>query len=317
MHSLAIIVVVLLAVVLTITLCRRLSLPPLLGYLVVGFLAGPAVAGLMPQGEATQFLGEIGIVFMMFTIGLEFSLGKLKAMQQLVFGVGLLQVVITLTLITLACSYLTGNLLSGFSLGAALTMSSTAIVSRLLAERGELGEPHGQLAIGVLLFQDIAVVPLLILLPAFAGDRSTLWMDLGIAGLKVVVVMTLLLVVGQRLVRPWFHLVAKQRSSELFMINVLLVTLGIAYLTELSGLSLALGAFVAGMLISETEYRFQVEEDIRPFRDLLLGFFFITVGMRLSLPVLVDQFSLVLLLTLMVDHCSFIVYCVFLSLPDN
>lgn len=299
MHSLALIVLVLFAAVLAITLCRRVNAPPLLGYLVVGFLAGPAVAGLMPQGEATQFLGEIGIVFMMFTIGLEFSLGKLKAMQQLVFGIGFLQVAVTLTLIALACSYLTGNPLSGFALGGALAMSSTAIVSRLLAERSELGQPHGQLAIGVLLFQDIAVVPLLILLPAFAGDRSTLWSDLGVAGIKVVLVMTLLLVVGQRLVRPWFHLVAKQRSSELFMINVLLVTLGIAYLTELSGLSLALGAFVAGMLISETEYRYQVEEDIRPFRDLLLGFFFITVGMRLSLPVLVDQFELVLLLTLM------------------
>jgi CPA2 family monovalent cation:H+ antiporter-2 len=299
MHSLAVIVMVLLAVVLVITLCRRVNAPPLLGYLVVGFLAGPAVAGLMPQGEATEFLGEIGIVFMMFTIGLEFSLGKLKAMQQLVFGVGLLQVLVTLVVITLICAWLTGSVVTGFALGGAMAMSSTAIVSRLLAERGELGQPHGQLAIGVLLFQDIAVVPLLILLPAFAGDHGHLWRELGMAGLKVVLVMTVLLVLGQRLIRPWFHLVARQRSSELFMINVLLVTLGIAYLTELSGLSLALGAFVAGMLISETEYRYQVEEDIRPFRDLLLGFFFITVGMRLSLPVLFEQFWFVLLLTLM------------------
>jgi CPA2 family monovalent cation:H+ antiporter-2 len=169
----------------------------------------------------------------------------------------------------------------------------------LLTERRELSHPHGQLAIGVLLFQDLAVVPLLILLPAFAGNQAHLWSDLGQAALKVVVVLTLLLVFGQRLVRPWFHLVARQRDRELFVINVLLVTLGIAFLTELSGLSLALGSFVAGMLISETEYRYQVEEDIRPFRDLLLGFFFITVGMRLSLPVMVDQFRLVLLLTLM------------------
>ena len=299
MHSLAIIVLVLFAAVLAITLCRRLQVPPLLGYLVLGFLAGPGVAGVVPQGETTELLGEIGIVFMMFTIGLEFSLSKLKAMQQLVFGVGLLQVLLTLVAIALLCGYLTGSPLAGFALGGALTMSSTAIVSRLLAERRELAQDHGQLAIGVLLFQDIAVVPLLILFPAFAGNGAHLLTDLSLAGLKVVVVLTLLLLVGQRLVRPWFHLVARQRSSELFVINVLLVTLGIAYLTELSGLSLALGAFVAGMLISETEYRYQVEEDIRPFRDILLGFFFITVGMRLSLPVLFDQFRLVLLLTLM------------------
>ncbi|XLM19951.1 cation:proton antiporter, partial [Chromobacterium piscinae] len=165
--------------------------------------------------------------------------------------------------------------------GGALAMSSTAIVSKLLAERLELNQPHGQLAIGVLLFQDIAVVPLLILLPAFAGGSDTMWLDLAKAGGKIVVVLALLLFFGQRLVRPWFHLVARQRSGELFMINVLLVTLGVAWLTELSGLSLALGAFVAGMLISETEYRYQVEEDIKPFRDILLGFFFITVGMRL------------------------------------
>jgi CPA2 family monovalent cation:H+ antiporter-2 len=159
-----------------------------------------------------------------------------------------------------------------------------------------LNQPHGQLAIGVLLFQDIAVVPLLILLPAFAGGSDTMWLDLAKAGGKIVVVLALLLFFGQRLVRPWFHLVARQRSGELFMINVLLVTLGVAWLTELSGLSLALGAFVAGMLISETEYRYQVEEDIKPFRDILLGFFFITVGMRLELPILFDHLGVVLLL---------------------
>lgn len=299
MHSLVVIVPLLLLSVALILLCRRLSVPPILGYLAIGFLAGPAVGGLMPQGEDTEFLGEIGIVFMMFTIGLEFSLAKLKAMQQLVFGVGLLQVGVTMTLIALAGSWLLGNGAAGFALGGALTMSSTAIVSRLLAERRELMQPHGQLAIGVLLFQDLAVVPLLILLPALAEHSGRLWQDLGFAALKVVLVLGILLVVGQRLVRPWFHLVARQRSSELFMLNVLTVTLGIALVTEMSGLSLALGAFVAGMLISETEYRYQVEEDIKPFRDLLLGFFFITVGMRLSLPVLYQQFWLVLALVLL------------------
>jgi CPA2 family monovalent cation:H+ antiporter-2 len=163
---------------------------------------------------------------MMFSIGLEFSLPKLRAMRHLVFGLGLAQVVVTLSLIALVMGWLTGSALSGFAVGGALAMSSTAIVSKLLTERLELNLQHGQLAIGVLLFQDIAVVPLLILLPAFAGGSETLWMDLGLAAVKVVVVMALLLFFGQRLVRPWFHLVARQRSGELFMINVLLITLG-------------------------------------------------------------------------------------------
>ncbi|KJV32859.1 potassium transporter [Aquitalea magnusonii] len=296
MHSLAPIVLVLLAAVLSVTLCRSLRVPPMLGYLVVGFLAGPGVASVIPEGEETQFLGEIGIVFMMFSIGLEFSLPKLRAMRHLVFGLGLAQVVVTLLLIAVVMGWLTGSALSGFAVGGALAMSSTAIVSKLLTERLELNLQHGQLAIGVLLFQDIAVVPLLILLPAFAGGSETLWMDLGLAAVKVVAVMALLLFFGQRLMRPWFHLVARQRSGELFMINVLLITLGVAWLTELSGLSLALGAFVAGMLISETEYRYQVEEDIKPFRDILLGFFFVTVGMRLQLPILYQRFGEVALM---------------------
>lgn len=289
MHSLFPIVLVLLVAVLAVTACRSLRVPPMLGYLVVGFLAGPGVMSLIPQGQETEFLGEIGIVFMMFSIGLEFSLAKLKAMRQLVFGVGLAQVVVTLLLIGAIVWWLTGSALAGFAVGGALALSSTAIVSKLLSERLEMTQPHGQLAIGVLLFQDLAVVPLLILLPAFAANSNHLWADLGLALVKVVAVMSLLLVFGQRLMRPWFHVVARQRSGELFTINVLLVTLGVAYLTQLAGLSLALGAFVAGMLISETEYRFQVEEDIKPFRDILLGFFFITVGMKLDLHILYER----------------------------
>lgn len=290
MHSLAPVVVTLLAAVLVITVCRAIRIPAMLGYLLVGLIVGPGGLRLIDEGADTEFLGEIGIVFLMFTIGLEFSLPKLRAMRHLVFGLGIAQVGVTL-FATLALAWLLGfSPLTGFALGAVAALSSTAIVSKLLTERLELNAPHGQMSIGVLLFQDLAVVPLLILLPAFAGNSETLWMDLGLALLKVMVVMALLFAVGQRVVRPWFHMVARQRSSELFMINVLLVTLGVAWLTELSGLSLALGAFVAGMLIAETEYRYQVEEDIKPFRDILLGFFFITIGMRLELSVLLDQF---------------------------
>ncbi len=298
--SLAPIVIVLLVAVLTVIVCRRLNIPSMLGYLLVGFLAGPGVLRLIPQTAATDYLGEIGIVFLMFSIGLEFSLPKLKAMRKLVLGLGGMQVVLTVALV-LGILMLQGTPFAwAFAVAGALAMSSTAIVSRILAEKTELGQPHGQMAMGVLLMQDIAVVPLMILLPALAGDGGgSLWWALGVAALKMVLTLGLLFVVGSRVMTPWFRLVAKQKSSELFMINVLLVTLGVAYLTELEGLSLALGAFVAGMLLSETEYRFQVEDDIRPFRDILLGFFFITVGMKLDIGALFEGWQTVLMLLAM------------------
>ena len=162
-------------------------------------------------------------------------------------------------------------------------MSSTAIVSKILADRLELNSVHGRQVIGVLLFQDLAVVPLLILIPALAGAPSTMAPVLLLALTKAAIVLSILLFFGQRPMRAWFHLVGTQKSSELFVLNVLLITLGLAFITEQAGLSLALGAFVAGMLISETEYRYQVEDDIKPFRDVLLGLFFVTIGMKLDL----------------------------------
>ncbi|MDO4641567.1 MAG: cation:proton antiporter [Neisseria sp.] len=297
--SLAPAVIILLAAVISVIVCRRFNIPSMLGYLLVGFIAGPGVLHLIPQGSATDYLGEIGIVFLMFSIGLEFSLAKLKAMRRLVFGLGGLQIGLTITSVLGIILFATeGNsFTASLAVAGALVMSSTAIVSRILAEKTELGQPHGQMAMGVLLMQDIAVVPLMILLPALAGDgNSNLWLALSLAALKMVVTLGLLFFIGSRLMTPWFRLVAQGKSSELFMINVLLVTLGVAFLTELVGLSLALGAFVAGMLLSETEYRFQVEDDIRPFRDILLGFFFITVGMKLDLQALVDNSQLILIL---------------------
>jgi len=159
----------------------------------------------------------------------------------------------------------------------------------MLAERLELNSPHGQRIIGILLFQDLAVIPLLILLPALAAGIEDLAASVAYALLKAAVVLALLLVLGQRLMRGWFHLVARQKSPELFVLNVLLITLGLAYITWIAGLSLALGAFVAGALISETEYRHQVEVDIQPFRDILLGLFFVTIGMMLDLQVVLEQ----------------------------
>jgi CPA2 family monovalent cation:H+ antiporter-2 len=183
---------------------------------------------------------------------------------------------------------------AALALGGALAMSSTAIVSKMLTERLELESEHGRRIIGILLFQDLAVVPLLILIPSLARPPEELAMNLAWAGVKAAAVLALLLFFGQKWMRKWFTIVAKRRSQELFMLNLLLVTLGAAWITERAGLSLALGAFVAGMLISETQYKHQVEEDIKPFRDVLLGLFFISIGMLLNLQLVLANWWLVL-----------------------
>lgn len=283
---------------------RMLHLPPMLGYLAVGIVIGPHGFGWANDNPATHSLAEFGVVFLMFSIGLEFSLPKLSAMRRIVFGLGVAQVFLTIAAVMLF-GWLTALLLpqlvniswrAAFALGGALAMSSTAIVSKLLTERLELEAPHGRQIIGILLFQDLAFVPLLILVPALAKDTGNLLVTLSWAGLKAGVVLALLLFFGQKMMRGWFHVVVKRRSQELFMLNLLLITLGAAWITEQAGLSLALGAFVAGMLISETEYKHQVEEDIKPFRDVLLGLFFITVGMLLNIRLVLEHWWLVLLL---------------------
>ncbi|MEJ5209962.1 MAG: monovalent cation:proton antiporter-2 (CPA2) family protein [Burkholderiales bacterium] len=297
-NTLELVLILLAAAVLIVALLRTLKLPSLLGYMAAGVAIGPHAWGLVPDTEESRYLAEFGVVFLMFSIGLEFSLAQLKAMRRLVFGLGGLQVAVT-TLAVLAIALALGlDWRGGLVLGGILAMSSTAIVSRLLAERYELQSRHGQQIVGVLLFQDLAVVPLLILIPALARGDDALALTLAVAVLKAALALALILFFGQRLMRPWFGLVAARKTPELFMLNVFLVTLGLAWLTERADLSLALGAFLAGVLISETEYRYQVEADIKPFRDVLLGLFFITVGMQLDPAQVMHQLGWVLLATL-------------------
>ena len=297
-NSLQLLLILLAVAVGVVVLCRILRLPAMLGYLLVGILIGPHALGWIPDAPETRHLAEFGVVFLMFSIGLEFSLARLRIMQRLVFGLGTAQVVATMLLVMLTSLFFGLDWRAGLALGGVLAMSSTAIVSKMLVERAELNLPHGQKIMGVLLFQDLAVVPLIIIIPALASSGEHIYFTIGIALFKAALVLAALLIFGQRLLRPWFHLVAMQKSSELFMINLLLFTLGLAYITEQAGLSLALGAFVAGMLISETEYRYQVEEDIKPFRDVLLGLFFVTIGMLLDLGSVVAGFGWVLLILL-------------------
>ncbi len=288
-NSLQLVLILLLAAVLVVIVFRLLKLPALLGYLLVGVAIGPRGLGLIPDTAGTRGLAEFGVVFLMFSIGLEFSLPRLATMRRIVFGLGASQVALTLAIVVAAAVAVGADWRAGIVLGGALAMSSTAIVSKMLAEKLELNTLHGRQVIGVLLFQDLAVVPLLILIPALAQHPADLGQELMLALLKATVVLSILLYFGQRPMRAWFHLVARQQSSELFVLNVLLITLGLAYVTEFAGLSLALGAFVAGMLISETEYRYQVEGDIKPFRDVLLGLFFVTVGMKLDIPLVLGN----------------------------
>ncbi len=297
-QTLQLILVLLAASVVVVVVCRLVRLPPILGYLIVGAAVGPHALAVVPDTATTRYLAEFGIVFLMFSIGLEFSLAQLRSMRRAVFGLGLAQVGVTTAAGALLLPVLGFSWQAGLVLGGALAMSSTAIVSKMLAERMELGTPHGRDVMGILLFQDLAVVAFLIVIPSLNRTGTELALALAFAALKAVVALMLILGLGQKPMRTWFHLVARQRSSELFMLNLLLVTLGLAWLTEVAGLSLALGAFLAGMLISETEYRYQVEEDIKPFRDVLLGLFFVTVGMSLDFSVVAHRWPQVLLLLL-------------------
>ena len=301
MSSLDLTLMYLLAAVVGVVICRYLKLPPMLGYLLAGVLIGPHALAFAENSEGVRHLGEFGVVFLMFVIGLEFNLPKLRAMRKHVFGLGLLQVSLTMTCATAGALVIAYWLPPAWNLGwqtalalsGALTMSSTAIVVKLMAERLELDSEHGKRVMGVLLFQDLAVVPLLVLIPALGAPPEMLFKALAIAMFKAICLVAVLLYGGPRAMRWWLTLVARRRSEELFMLNLLLVTLGLAWLTDLAGLSLALGAFVAGMLVSETEFKHQVETDIRPFHDVLLGLFFISIGMSLDWHIVVERWFLV------------------------
>ena len=293
-ESIQLIILLLVSSVLTVALFRYLRLAPMIAYFVVGLLLGPYAFGILPDSESSRHFVEFGIVFLMFTIGLEFSLPKLNSMRHILFGLGGTQVLITLATTIIFSTFLGLDLAEAFIIGSALTMSSTAIVSKILMERIDLHSRHGQLSIGILLFQDIAVIPILILIPVFNAQVIDLYSLLWISLFKIIVLLFILFKVGRPIMNFWFGIVAKQKSRELFVLNVLMITLIFAYVTKLTGLSYALGAFIAGMLISETRYRYQVESDIASFRDILLGLFFISIGMMLNIEVVINYYPLIL-----------------------
>jgi len=278
-------------------LLLRMRMPPILGYLGIGVLVGPYGLALISDTEHTRAFAEYGVVFLLFTIGLEFSLSQLARMKNAVLGLGASQVFLTTSVTAGIAMYHGEPFGNAVVLGGIVAMSSTALVTKQLTEQVELHTRHGKNAVGILLFQDIMVIPLLILVGSMASPSSdapifTVFLALAKGLLAVVAV----LVLGRSVLRPLFRIIAQYRSTELFTLAVLLITLGSAWITHNFGLSLALGAFIAGMMLGETEFRHQVEAEIRPFRDVLLGLFFITIGMLLNLSLLPEIWHWVLLL---------------------
>jgi CPA2 family monovalent cation:H+ antiporter-2 len=290
------------AAVLGVVVFRALKLPPVLGYLFVGVVIGPHALALAQNTQVVHLLSDFGVMFLMFVVGLEFSLAKLKTLRKFVLNLGSLQVFTSTAIFGVmlgAVCYLWPSIWElqwqvVLVVSAALAMSSTAIVIKMLSERQELDTPHGLRIVGILIFQDLAVIPLLIMVPALSSGANDLGIALLSACLKALVLLALLLKLGPHMMRHWLQLVARRKSDELFMLNILLMTLGLAWITELAGLSMALGAFTAGILIAETPFKHRVETDIRPFHDVLVGVFFISIGMMLDWRLVLENLSLVL-----------------------
>ncbi|RMG38085.1 MAG: potassium transporter [Gammaproteobacteria bacterium] len=288
-HLLLDLMTLLLGSALLVALCHRLGLSTIIGYLVSGLVFGPHGIGLLQQEDALQVLAEVGVVLLMFTIGLEFSLPRLLAARRLVLGLGGAQVLLVTVLFAAGSLFLGADPAFSVVLGGAFAMSSTAIVLKQLGEQGELRTQHGQVATGILLFQDVAAIPFLVLLPLLGEPTVGFLPILGLTLLKAAGVFLLLATLGRGLLPGVLHWVADTRSLELFMLAVLALALGAAGLSVAVGLSATLGAFMAGMLLGETHFRHQVEADIRPFRDLMLGLFFISVGTQLDPGVLLRE----------------------------
>jgi CPA2 family monovalent cation:H+ antiporter-2 len=295
--------------VIGVLLFRKFRLPSILGYLAVGVVIGPYATGLVSDAAPLQGLAEFGVVFLMFTVGLEFSFKRLMAMRNIVFGLGFAQVTASVVvaihisaLIVFIIPELGMSWQAAFALGGAWALSSTAIVTKMLADRMELETEYGRRVLGILLFQDIAIVILLMVVPALGSDPGSLWIDIGLTLAKVVFALGILLLIGEQVMNRWMGIVARTGSQELFMLNLLLLTLGAAWLTDTIGLSLELGAFLAGMLVAETRYRHEVETNIKSFRDVLLGLYFITIGMMLNLWLVRDRWWVILIMVV----CAFI-----------
>jgi len=299
------VLVLLIAAMACVPVFERLRLGPVLGYLAAGALIGPSGLKLIGDVEATRALAEFGVVFLLFTIGLELTVERVRLISGRVYALGFLQIVVTAAVLTIVARLFGLGLAAAIIIGGALALSSTAIVMPLLSKLGKMNTSVGRMAVAILLMQDLAVGPLLVLIEALAGAQSAgaadagmggdqLATELGLAVIQAAAAIAVIFAAGRILFRPLFRLVAATNSPELFVGMALLVALATSWGTEVAGLSLAFGGFLAGVLLAETEFRHQVAADVQPFRGLLLGLFFMTVGMSVDLRVAATEFGAVL-----------------------
>ncbi|MBS0271580.1 MAG: cation:proton antiporter [Proteobacteria bacterium] len=292
-------------------LFRRMKASPMLGYLAAGMLVGPHVLNIVTDSTETQILGEIGVLFLLFTLGLELPLQRLQSLKQYVFGIGISQVLLTGGLFAFFGLWVGVSREGAVLMGGALALSSTAVVLQVLTDRREFATRFGRISFSVLLLQDLAVVFLLILTTTFGVEKTNIFVELSYAIIKAGAVLLVIIAIGRFVFRPLYRAVSLGGNPELFMATTFLVILGTAFITETASLSRELGAFLAGILLAETEYRHQIEADIQPFRGLLLGVFFMSVGMTINLSVLLSAFSIVLtLLFFMVITKILLVYLI-------
>ncbi len=290
--------IILLSAVIAITCLRYLQLPPILAYLSVGVIVGPYSLNLVEYSDTIHLLSELGVVFLLFMLGLEFSLPRMITMRKTVFGLGFLQVLSTSLLILLVAILLDIPLATAIVISGALALSSTAIVTRELIQASELNTGHGQISIGILLFQDLAAVFFLIIVPSLSGQQNIDGQTILVMLLEGLALLLVLLLFGRTLLPTLFDEAAKAHSDELFVMTALVAALTAAWLTHTAGLSMALGGFLAGMMLGESRYKHQLEADIRPFRDLLLGLFFVSVGMQLNLIALQENWLWIIIITI-------------------
>lgn len=286
--------IILIAAVAVVSLFRGIHISPILGYLLAGALIGPHGFLFIEEVEGTVVLGKLGVVFLLFTIGLKMPLQRLQVLRRYVFGLGFAQVLVTGSLFASIAYSLGLSVEASILAGSGLALSSTAVGVQLLSERGEIAMRFGRVSFAILLFQDLAVVVLLMLLSTFKGEGTSVFELLGIATLKAAIVLFFIIIVGRVLLKPFYRGISSIGSQELFVTVNLLVILVTSFATAAAGLSMELGAFLAGILLSETEYRHQVEADIQPFYGLLIGLFFMTVGMTLDYQTILNKFNLIL-----------------------
>jgi CPA2 family monovalent cation:H+ antiporter-2 len=312
------ILILLLASVTIVVLFKKIGLSPALGYLFAGAAIGPNGFELLKVNETTNSIAEFGIVFLLFAIGLELTLQKLIAMKKYVLGFGSLQVIITSAVISFACYKLGLAIQLSILIGAALSLSSTAIVMQVMEEHGEKSTRVGRLSLSVLILQDLAVIPILVLLPLLANPDLNMTTAIGGAFLNAVIAMAIIFLIGRFLLKPILKTVAASKSDALFLGITLIVVFGSSFITYKMGLSLAFGAFVAGLMVAETEYKFRIENEIMSLESLLMGLFFITIGMSFNLDMLIKNLHLIILISAGLIICKatiIITLCRIFKLP--